>query len=131
MNKELNEPKGNSQKKNSGRPPKARAKQKRKPPESTPLPFLLEFTYTLSTLILIFVAVVVMITSYLAGADIFTLFIRTAVSVLVMGVLLMLISSQISSGLLFSVKVDQEEQQKKQEESSFPLTDEDLGTAEA
>jgi hypothetical protein len=48
---------------------------------------------------------------------------RTGVSIVLVGGLLMLIASQISSGLLFSVRIDQEEEQRKQEEASSMMND--------
>ncbi len=98
--------------------------------ENVHLPFLLELTYSLSSIILILLALIIMITSFLAGASIFMIVIRTAVAVTAVGVLLMLIASQISSGLLFSVRIDQEEEQRKQEEARS-MANEDLNKAEA
>ena len=90
--------------------------KKQKQPKSScdvKLPFLLEFTYTVSTLILIFLALAVIITSFMAGASLYVIVLRTVVAVVVVGGLLMLISSQISSGLLFAAKLEQEETEKK------------------
>jgi hypothetical protein len=110
----------------------ARAKKGTEQMESVQLPFLLELTYTLSTLILALLGLTIMITSLLAGAGLFAVILRTAVAVTLMGGLLMLIASQISSGLLFSVKIEQEEEQKKQEEAATMMNNpEDLEKVEA
>lgn len=107
-----------------------KARKVRKQSESVQLPFLLELTYTLSTIILILLAVSIMITSFLAGASLFAMILRTGIAITVVGALLMLIASQISSGLLFSVKIDQEEEQRKQEEA-LAMNNEELNQAEA
>jgi hypothetical protein len=52
------------------------------------------------------------------------------VAVTIVGALLMLIVSQISSGLLFSVRIDQEEEQRRQEEA-LSMASEDFNKAEA
>ncbi len=109
-----------------------RAKKEKKQPNGARLPLLIEFTYTISTLILVLLALTIIVISFLTGASLFALVLRTGVAIVVMGGLLMLISSQIASGLLFSVKVDQEEAQKMSaEEPVFPANNEDLNKAEA
>jgi hypothetical protein len=108
-----------------------KAPKNRKPSNDIRLPFLLELTYTLSTIILIILALAIMITSFLAGASLFTIVLRTGVAVTVVASLLMLIASQISSGLLFSVKIDQEEEKRKQEEAAMSMSSENLDQAEA
>ncbi|HEX2993903.1 MAG TPA: hypothetical protein VHP14_03710 [Anaerolineales bacterium] len=90
-------------------------KKEKKSSGGVRLPFLLEFTYTISMLVLIFLALTVLVTSFLSGAGLFTVVLRTVVAVIVVGGLLMLISSQISSGLLFAAKIEQEEAEKKLE----------------
>lgn len=98
------------------KPKPAKPKKEKKQPSKVRLPFLLELTYTVSTLILIFLALAVIITSMFAGVSLFTIVLRTSVAVLAVGGLLILISSQISSGLLFAIKIEQEEAEKKREE---------------
>jgi low affinity Fe/Cu permease len=122
---------GNPQDKRQKKSSTARRKKDKEQAENIRLPFLLEFTYTASALILLVVALMVMITSFLAGASIFTIVIRTGVAIAIMGCLLMFISSQISSGLMFSVKIDQEEEQRKQEEAALSMNDENLTMVEA
>lgn len=126
------------------KPAKPKKEKKQKPSGDIKLPFLLEFTYTVSTLILVFLALAVIITSLFAGASLFTVVLRTVVAVTVVGGLLLLISSQISSGLLFAVKLEQEETEKKLneapdetpselqgEQSLHSIFDEEPGKAEA
>ena len=120
-------------------PPKASKPKKEKKQNSSggvKLPFLLEFMYTLSTWILIFLALTIIITSFLAGAGLYTIVLRTVVALVVVGGLLMLISSQVSSGLLFAAKLEQEETEKKLNEvpEAKPLRsvfDEEQNKAEA
>jgi hypothetical protein len=130
MKKEKNtsteEPEGKPQKKEKS----AKVKKSKKQAENIRLPFLLELTYTLSAIILLLLALTIMITSLLAGASIFTIVLRTGVAVVVVGGVLMLIASQISSGLLFSVKLDLEEEQRKEDEG-LSMNSEELSKAEA
>jgi uncharacterized membrane-anchored protein len=109
----------------------SKASKSRKQSNNIHLPFLLELTYTLSTIILILLALAVMVTSFLAGAGLFTVVLRTGVAVSVVGGVLMLISYQISSGLLFSVKIEQEEEQRKLEEAARSMSSDNLDQAEA
>ncbi len=109
----------------------SKASKRRRQSNNICLPFLLEITYTLSTIILILLALTVMVTSFLAGAGLFTVVLRTGVAVSVVGGLLMLISSQISSGLLFAVKIEQEEEQRKQEEAATLMSIDNQDQAEA
>ncbi len=96
----------------------AKPKNEKKQPSGTRLPFLVEFTYSISTLLLIFLALAVLITSYLAGANLFFMILRTGVAVTVLGSLLVVIAKQISSGLLFAVRIEQEEAEKKLQETT-------------
>ncbi len=130
MKKEKNVPAEN---KNATPQPKqkaAKVRKSKKQPGDVRLPFLLELSYTVSTIILILLGLIIMITSYLAGAGLFTIVLRTGVAIIVVGALLMLIVSQISSGLLFSVKIEQEEEQRKQEEA-LSMKNEELKQVEA
>jgi|SRR5215208_4011586 len=94
---------------------KKEKKEKRKM-EGLRLPVLVEFTYTASILLLIVLALTVVVNSLLTGATLLALVLRTSVAILVMGGLLAVISSQVSSGLLFSSRVEKEEYEKKQAE---------------
>lgn len=131
MKKEKNTSKENPEGKPKSKKKSPKVPKARKQSDDIRLPFLLELTYTLSTIILILLALAIMVTSFLAGASIFTIVLRTGVAVTVVGSLLMLISSQISSGLLFSVKIEQEEEQRKQEEAAMSMNSENLDQAGA
>lgn len=96
---------------------KPKREKKEKPSGGAQLPFLLEFTYTVSTLILIFLALAVIVTSVFAGVSLYGIVLRTSVAVIIVGVLLYLISSQISSGFLFATKIEQDEAEKKPSEA--------------
>lgn len=91
-------------------------KKEKKETNGVQLPVLVEFTYTISILLLIVLALTIIVISFLHGASLFTLVLRTGVTIFVMGGLLTFISSQVASGLLFSSKVEQEEYEKKQAE---------------
>jgi len=82
------------------------------------LPVLVEFTYTISVLLLLFLGLTVIVISFISGASLLNLVLRTGVAIVVMGALLMLISSQISSGVLNASMVEQEELNKKQSDES-------------
>ena len=126
MKKEKDEPAANAANKpdaqKATKPPR-KPKKEKKAPSGTRLPFLVEFVYTISILILIVLALMIIVTSILTGASLLALVLRTAVAIVVMGSLLMFISSQISSGLLFAMKVEQEEAQKASEEEPAPSVD--------
>lgn len=91
-------------------------KKEKKETNTVQLPVLVEFTYTISIVLLIVLALTIFVISFLNGASLFTLVLRTGVTIFVMGGLLTFISSQVVSGLLFSSKVEQEEYEKKQSE---------------
>ncbi len=114
----------------------AKPKKEKKQPSGTRLPFLVEFTYSISTLLLIFLAMAVLITSYLAGANLFFMILRTGVAVTALGSLLVVIAKQISSGLLFAARIEQEEAEKKLQETTEekplnPIFDEAQNKVEA
>ena len=130
MKKDVNTPPENVESKPKAKQTPSKARKSSKKTENVRLPLLVELTYSLSSIILILLALIIMITSFLAGASIFVIVLRTGVAVTIVGALLMWIASQISSGLLFSVKIDREEEQQKQEES-LSMAGEDLNKAEA
>jgi hypothetical protein len=88
------------------------ARKAKKESDGARLPVLIEFTYTIATLLLLFLGLTVIVTALLSGASLLTLIIRTSVTLLLMGGLLMLIFSQISSGMLFASLVELDKQQK-------------------
>ena len=87
--------------------------------ETVQLPVLVELTYSASTILLIFVSLAVIIVSVLTGASLLNLVIRTSVAILVMGSLLILIFSQVSSGMLQASLMEQEESQKAPAEEAW------------
>ena len=87
----------------------AKVKQEKKDVDGVRLPVLVEFTYTVSLLILLVLGLTIAVTSFLNGVSLFAVVFRTGVAMLVIGSLLMLIASQVSSGMLFSSLVEQEE----------------------
>jgi hypothetical protein len=103
----------------SGEPKKtAKEKKTNKAAEGGSLPVLVEFTYTISILLLIILSFTIILVSLLHGASLFAIVLRTSVVIFVMGSLLAVISSQVSSGLLFSSRIEQEELEKKQARES-------------
>ncbi|MFN8383489.1 MAG: hypothetical protein U0V02_16210 [Anaerolineales bacterium] len=63
-------------------------------------PLLVEFTVTLSVIILVVVFLTVAGISLLTGASLSAFVFRTSISILVLGSLLMMITRQISSGMM-------------------------------
>lgn len=92
------------------KPEKARKERSDLDLNGVRLPVLVEFAYTVSILILLFLGLTVAVTSFLTGASLLAVILRTGVAMAVIGGLLMLIASQVSSGMLFAQKVEQEEQ---------------------
>jgi len=96
------------------------------------LPVLVEFTYTISVLLLLLLGLTVMFISFVSGASLLNLVLRTSVTILVIGALLTLISAHISTGVLNACLVEQEEFEKAQsEESQNSPSIENPGTVEA
>ena len=89
-----------------------KVRKTKKEDDGVRLPVLIEFTYTIAMLLLLFLGLTVIVTAILSGASLLTLLIRTGVTLLLMGGLVMLIFSQISSGMLFASLVELDEQQK-------------------
>ena len=67
------------------------------------LPIMMEFVFSLSPMLLICVALVVAGLSYISGANIIDIFLRTVISTLVIGIVLWFISYQVSMGTLGAV----------------------------
>jgi hypothetical protein len=96
------------------------------------LPVLVELTYSVSVILLIFVSLAVITVSVLTGVSLLNLVIRTSVTILALGSLLILISSQVSSGVLQASLVEQEEFQKMQSaDAEIPEGSEAQEAAEA
>jgi low affinity Fe/Cu permease len=81
--------------------------------DSPQLPALVEFAYSISTVMVIFISLLVALVSFINGSNLKDLVIRTAVTILVTGVLFMLISWQVSSDALKASLKDLEEQKEK------------------
>ncbi|NOH01732.1 MAG: hypothetical protein HND47_07120 [Chloroflexi bacterium] len=88
----------------------AGAQKDQKDLEGVHLPLLVEFAYTVSILGLLFLGLTIAVTSFLTGAGLLTVIVRTGAAMAVMGGLLMSIAAQISSGMLFAQKAGQAEQ---------------------
>ena len=89
-----------------------KVRKTKKEDDGVRLPVLIEFTYTIAMLLLLFLGLTVIVTAILSGANLLTLLIRTGVTLLLMGGLLMLIFSQVSSGMLFASLVELNEEPK-------------------
>lgn len=81
---------------------------KKKETDDLRLPLLVELTFTISVLFIILVSLSVLITSIVSGANLLHLVLRTGVTLLVLGSLVTLISSQISSGMLAASRAEKE-----------------------
>lgn len=96
----------------------AKVRKNKKEVDGVQLPVLVEFAYSVSILLLVFWGLTITGISFISGASLLNIVVRTSVAILVMGVLFMLISSQISSGVLKASLVEQEESLKAQPEES-------------
>ena len=107
---------------------KEKKKKEKKPAQAdgVQLPVLVELTYSVSMILLIFVALAMIVVSFLTRASLLNLLLRTSVAILVMGGLLILISSQVSSGVLQASLVEQEEAQKAQSEEVQPSESQEI-----
>ena len=92
----------NTQNASDPKPPVEAPKEKRGN-DGIQAPLLVEFVYTISTITPIFVGLTIIAISLLTGVSLFMIVLRTGVAMLVISGLLMLISSQISSGALNSI----------------------------
>lgn len=97
-------------------------KEKKKPQaDDVQLPILVELTYSVSILFLIFVGLAMIVVSVLTGASLLNLILRTSAALLFVGSLVVLIFHQVSSGVLQASLVEQEEARKVQPEESENL----------
>jgi len=101
-------------------PPKEK-KPKAKPvkEEAVELPMLVEISYTFSGILLVFSALAVAFVSWASGASLIQVFVRTLISVVVMGCVLWLFTWQFSTGVLQGamLSLEEEENQKAQKKA--------------
>jgi uncharacterized membrane protein (DUF485 family) len=89
-------------------------KQPKQKSEHVTLPVLVEFTFTASAILLVILFLVIISVSLFNGANLLNTVIRTAVSMLVMGGLLTIISRQIFSDVYNQSLQQQKEAELKQ-----------------
>ena len=82
----------------------APSKVERKKPQPAKLPLLVETVFTLPPLIILGADVVVVGLSYTAGADWVAILVRACVTTLVLGSVLLLFASLVSTGALESAR---------------------------
>jgi hypothetical protein len=116
--------------------PKAKpvkAPKKKKEADDFTLPVLVEFFFTFSVIFLILVFLLMTTISWLTGATLLDFILRTSVSMLVQGSLLLLLSRQVSMSVLNDKLAEQEEAQKQasSEETESPENVEKHSMAEA
>ena len=99
-------------------PAKPRKEKKKTQADDIQLPVLVELTYSISIILLIFVGLAVIVVSVLTGASLLNIILRTSASMLSMGSLVVLIFHQVSTGVLQASLVEQEEAQKAHSEES-------------
>ena len=99
---------------------KKKKEKKNRQTDGIQLPVLVEFTYTISVMLLVFVGLAVIIISFFTGASLLHLVLRTSAAMLAMGCLLMVIFQQVSSGVLQASLVEQEEVQTTKTEKAEP-----------
>jgi hypothetical protein len=91
-------------------------KKKKEETNDVHLPVLVEFTYTFSSIILILLFLTMVSISFLTGATLLDTVIRTSITMLIIGGLLIYISRQISSGILTANIVQNEKSSEQQSE---------------
>jgi hypothetical protein len=90
-----------------------KAKEKaKKDNDNVPLPFLVEFAITFSTAFLIVADLAIAGLSFLSGASLMDILIRTAVTTIVLGMLLWFFTMQVSNGALQAAYAEQKEHEK-------------------
>ena len=97
---------------------KKKKEKKPKQADGVQLPVLVEFTYTISVLLLIFVSLAVIVVSFFTGASLLNLVLRTSAALLAIGCLSMVIFYQVSSGVLQASLAEQEEAERAQAEKA-------------
>lgn len=97
--------------------PAKRVKEKKKQVVSDGvfLPVLVEFTYTFSVIILIFLFLTVLGVSILTGTKLLDIVVRTSVSMMVVGSLLLMLSRQVSMDVISASILEKKEKAEKLE----------------
>lgn len=75
-------------------------KESSKSLKNVKLPALLEFVFTLSNLILVIAALAVAVVSYISGASVLDIALRTGVTLIVVGVLMYVIARKVANASL-------------------------------
>jgi hypothetical protein len=111
-----------------------KAKQPKQPKrdDGMYLPVLVEFTFTSSVIFLILVFLAMAAVSWLTGTSLLDFVLRTSAAMGVLGSLLMVVSRQVSTGVLNASLAEREEkkQQSAPEEHKTPDEPEKPGNAE-
>lgn len=90
------------------------AEEKKNKKEKVQVPIFLELVYSFALIFTILLALIVAGSSYLSGATLLDVFIRTAITILSTGLLLWILSLTVSNGAVKTVKVLQKEALEKQ-----------------
>ncbi len=90
-------------------------KQPRVKQQPVRLPALVETVYSLATMLILAVAVVVAISAYLSGVEFFQIILRTGVSILITGILALVIAGQVSKGTVDAARLKMQEEQQRME----------------
>ncbi len=99
--------------------PAAKSKaNKKNESDGAMLPILVEFTFTFSAVILSILFLTVVSILVLSGAKLLDIVIRTSITMLVIGGLLILISQQIAQDYMNSTLVQEDEVEQKQAEQT-------------
>ncbi|GAP07906.1 MAG TPA: hypothetical protein DEQ80_00320 [Anaerolinea thermolimosa] len=91
--------------------PSKAVRSQKKDDEAGSLPFLLELVFSFSFLILLGVDAAVAFFSFRGGATLLDIFLRVAISTVVMGAVLWLLAWQMSNGMLQAAYAEQNEKQ--------------------
>ena len=87
--------------------------------EAVELPMLVEIGYTFSGILLVFVALAVAVVSLISGASLIEIFLRTLISVVVLGCVLWLFTWQFTTGVLQGAMLSLEEEEKQKAQKAI------------
>jgi hypothetical protein len=112
--------------KSTSRPRQPKIKQDT---EDVKLPVLVEFAYSISAIVVILAGLIVALISIVKGASLIDLVVRTGVTILVIGGLVILVSWQISAGVLKAGLAEIKEQQELEKSKETQELEEKENTA--
>lgn len=110
---------------NRGNKPSKGSKKgsKRRSKASGSLPILVEYVFTFSNILLLAVVLIIAALSFISGASLMDILLRSGVALLVMGVLLWFLASILTNGILKAMVLDEtpDREKEKGSETNMPV----------